>query len=44
MKCPECNEEMSWAGDQNIEENIIQFVFECNECQIEVIKTKEVIY
>jgi uncharacterized protein with PIN domain len=40
MKCPECNKELRWVGDQSVEENIIQLVYDCDDCNIEVIKTK----
>jgi hypothetical protein len=44
MKCPECEKEMRWVGDQTVDEDIVQYVHDCSDCDIEVIKTKKVIY
>lgn len=43
MKCPECNKQMRWVGDDLIEEDsIIQSLFDCSVCKIDVIKNVEV--
>lgn len=44
MKCPECNNELRWVGDQTIDKDVVQQVYDCNDCQVEVIKTKKVVY
>jgi hypothetical protein len=42
MDCPECKHEMRWIGDQYIEEDeLLQEVYDCKSCQIEVIKNKK---
>jgi DNA-directed RNA polymerase subunit RPC12/RpoP len=42
MKCPECSQEMRWVGDQLIEEDsILQMVYDCQKCKIDVIKNVE---
>lgn len=42
LKCPECNKEMRWIGDDFIEEDrILQTVYDCDDCQIDVIKNQK---
>lgn len=39
MKCPECNKELRWVGDEVIlDDNILETVYDCHECFIDVIK------
>jgi transcription elongation factor Elf1 len=38
LKCPECNKEMMWSGDNEIDEEVYITTMICNECDIEVNK------